>query len=122
MKSILKIIILIVIVFFGYNWLRDENKDVKALEYDLTTTSIQKVVENPEKYPEATVSGKVNKSINLLGIAYYTLQDSDNPNYEIWVKPKTGTAPAEKKLQKVSGIVKQQLKIAGLEVVSLEER
>ncbi|MCX7547768.1 hypothetical protein OS188_07375 [Xanthomarina sp. F1114] len=122
MKSILKIIIFAVLFLLGYNLLRDENKDVKALEYELTTTSIQKVVENPLKYSETTVSGKVNKSINILGIAYYTLQDSDNPNYEIWIKPKNGTAPTENSLQKVSGTVKQKLKIAGIEVVCLEER
>lgn len=110
------------LIIFGYNWLTEENEVVKALEYKLTTTSIRKVVENPRNYNQATVSGKVKTSINILGVAYYSIQDVENPDFELWVKPKSHSVPVEGSLQKVSGNIKQQFKIAGLQVVCLEEK
>ena len=122
MRAIIKIILIVIIAAVAYNWLRDQNENVKAMEYELTTTSIKKVLENPNKYDYATVSGKVKTAINIFGVAYYSLQDVDNPSNELWILPKEGFVPEEGSLQKVSGTVTQKIKLAGLEVVCLEEK
>ncbi len=124
MKNLIKIIIyavILLILFKGYKLVSNMVEPVKEVEFRLTSVTVKEIIQNPLEYDIVTVSGRVKNSTNILGVKFYILVDLDNPEYELFVKPKGRFVPNNSKLIKIKGKVKQFLKVKNKEIITLQE-
>lgn len=119
MRNILIIILLIVVIGFGYYKFLRGNTSVRSIEFALTTTPIGVMTKDPREYEnkEVSISGIVTSSFSL-GIKYYTIKDETGSIYVLTDK----AVPKEGELVKVTGTFNQRFKIVDKQVETILEK
>lgn len=119
MRKLITLILIALAIGFVYMKFLRKNVDVKGVEFALTTTPINELVNDPREYEnkEVSVSGVVTSSFNL-GLKYYTLKDETGTIYVIT----KNAVPKEGELIKATGIFNQQFKIGDKQVETITEK
>jgi hypothetical protein len=119
LSRILLVLVLLYGLYEGYGVIKDKFESVKELEFRLTSIPISDVLQHPYSFDrEITISGRVRRSVNLFGIRCYRIADLNNPEAEILIIPQQAIVPREGTVVRVTGTLKQLVKIGNKEIVA----
>lgn len=117
-KGLFKLLLILGLLFALYYYGFRHNPEIKAIEYQLTTTRIEQILNDPRRYDgkNISVSGIVTQSFSL-GVKYYVISDETG---EIYVLTNQAV-PNEGELVKVTGQFNQLMKVGNMKVSTIIE-